>query len=325
MIFRESLERLFVDTPLAPWLESLPPLLERRAGAEAHGRLREWQAVVEGLPEGFPSSVDLRTPRVRIGAAEDLGSGDRERLKRGLEALHPWRKGPLELFGITIDAEWRSDWKWSRLQHHIEPLAGRRVLDVGCGNGYHLLRMVGEGAELVVGIDPTQLHVMQFRAVARYLSHPPVTLLPLSLEALPPSPACFDTLFSMGVIYHRRSPLDHLFALRERLRPGGELVLESLVVEGGPETVLLPAGRYARMRNVWFLPSVRALERWLVRSGFEAVRCIHQGITSPAEQRSTPWMRFESLEHALDPLDPSSTVESLPAPRRAILLARRPA
>jgi tRNA (mo5U34)-methyltransferase len=41
------------------------------------------------------------------------------------------------------------------------------------------------------------------------------------------------------------------------------------------------------------------------------------------EQRPTAWMRFESLPDFLDPDDPTHTVEGLPAPRRAVLIAKR--
>ena len=39
------------------------------------------------------------------------------------------------------------------------------------------------------------------------------------------------------------------------------------------------------------------------------------------EQRSTEWMRFDSLASALDPNDSGRTVEGWPAPERALLLA----
>ena len=148
--------------------------------------------------------------------------------------------------------------------------------------------------------------------------------LPLALEELPAKLEGFDTVFSMGVLYHRRSPIDHLLDLKDTLLRGGELVLETLVVEGDAQQVLVPEDRYAMMRNVWFLPSVPALERWLRRAGFEDVRCVDVSTTSVEEQRATEWMRFQSLPEFLDPADHSRTVEGLPAPTRAVLVARKP-
>lgn len=44
-----------------------------------------------------------------------------------------------------------------RVLPHLAPLQNRFVLDVGCGSGYHMWRMVGRKAKMVVGIDPTEL------------------------------------------------------------------------------------------------------------------------------------------------------------------------
>jgi tRNA (mo5U34)-methyltransferase len=175
----------------------------------------------------------------------------------------------------------------------------------------------------VVGVDPTQLFLMQFEMVRHCLGAHPLFVLPLTLEQLPPTSKCFDTLFSMGVFYHRRSPFDHLFALRDRLRPGGELVLETLVIPGEQGEVLVPEDRYAKMRNVWFLPSVSTLVGWLQRAGFEEVGVVDVSPTTTAEQRATDWMRFESLRDFLDPDDPKRTIEGYPSPLRAILVALR--
>ncbi len=310
------------NSPLASWARSLPARVAAALAPQVHGDLPAWQALLAGLPAVHPSGVDLCGDRVRIGSAGDCDAATRGAVEDALRALHPWRKGPFSVFGIHIDSEWRSDWKWARLQPHITPLAGRRVLDVGCGNGYYCLRMVGEGASLAVGIDPTLRYVVQFAALRHFLGGIPAYVLPLGIESLPREPAPFDTVFSMGVFYHRRSPLDHLLELRACLRKGGELVLETLVIEGGEGTVLVPRARYAQMRNVWFIPSVPTLTAWLQRCGFREVRPVDVTPTTTSEQRATEWMRFQSLADFLDPEDPARTIEGYPAPRRAILVAQ---
>src|SRR5574339_1065926 len=126
---------------------------------------------------------------------------------------------------------------------------------------------------------------------------------------MPQNSRAFDTIFSMGVLYHRRSPFDHLTDLRGALRSGGELVLETLVIEGGEHSVLVPEGRYAKMKNVWFLPSPQTLMSWLHRAGFRNVRVIEVTATTGEEQRTTDWMRFESLLDYLDPNDHTKTIE----------------
>jgi tRNA (mo5U34)-methyltransferase len=236
----------------------------------------------------------------------------------------PWRKGPFRLFGVDIDTEWRSDMKWARVVSALSDLRGRTVLDVGCGNGYYLYRMKGAGAENVIGVDPYLHFVVQSLIFAHFLGHDALPVLPLAAEQIPDNLEAFDTVFSMGILYHRRSPFEHLFRLKAFLRPGGELVLETLVIEGKEGEVLVPEGRYAKMNNVWFIPSVDELVRWLKRCGFVSIQVADCSVTTPDEQRRTDWMRFESLTDYLDPLYSDRTVEGYPAPRRAVLIAQKP-
>ncbi len=306
------------------WIDRLPQQIDHALDAKRHGDLARWQAVLGQLPVITPSSYDLTTDTVRIGAAADLGNVIQAEFKDLLMKFHPWRKGPFDLFGVQIDTEWRSDWKWNRIRDHIQPLKGRTVLDVGCGSGYHCWRMRGAGAELVIGIDPTLVFNMQYQAIANYLPDEPVFVLPLGIDDVPKDLRAFDTVFSMGVLYHRRSPIDHLFELRDCLVKGGELVLETLVIEGEAGEVLMPEDRYAQMRNVWFIPTVKTLELWLRRAGYRDVRVVDINTTSLQEQHATEWMHFQSLVDFLDPNDPSKTMEGYPAPCRATLVATAP-
>ena len=101
-------------------------------------------------------------------------------------------------------------------------------------------------------------------------------------------------------------------------------MLETLVVEGDENTVLVPGERYAQMRNVYFIPSAAALKNWLEKCGFVDVRIVDHCATTCQEQRRTDWMETASLADLLDPSDPTKTVEGYPAPLRAVLVARKP-
>ncbi|MBQ0797673.1 MAG: tRNA 5-methoxyuridine(34)/uridine 5-oxyacetic acid(34) synthase CmoB [Porticoccaceae bacterium] len=320
-------------TPLQQWAQLLPEQIARGLSQQRWGDLPQWQQVLADLPALTPSTIDFRDG-LTIGAPEDASDAQRQALKTTLMGLHPWRKGPYDLFGLNLDTEWRSDWKWDRLLPHIRPLDNHLVLDVGCGNGYHCWRMYGAGARRVIGIDPSPRFVHQFYAIKSYAlksyavknNDPtnqdlPVDVLPLGIEDVPPDLAAFDTVFSMGVLYHRRSPLDHLRELKACLKPGGQLVLETLITEGELGHTLVPEGRYAKMRNVWFLPSAPTLVSWLRKTGFKNVRVADTAVTTVEEQRATEWMNFESLADFLDPNDSSRTLEGHPAPQRAIILA----
>lgn len=305
---------------LPDWEDQLRATIEARTAPSAHGDMARWTRAMADLPAISPDSALLTNDVIRL-LRDDADEHQREQIRQSLLQLSPWRKGPFDVGGVFVDSEWRSDMKWRRVKEAID-VSGRRVLDVGCGNGYYGLRMVGAGARTVLGIDPTLLYVMQFRALKTYLPDLPIEVLPLRLAELPDERPTFDAVFSMGVLYHQRSPMDHLLQLRRQLLPGGELLLETLVLPGDEAKARTPPGRYARMRNVWALPTAPELETWLQRAGFRNIACHGTTRTGTGEQRSTEWMPFESLREALDPADPALTVEGWPAPTRAVLSAR---
>ncbi len=305
------------------WVRALKSALARTESGPPHGDLVHWRKILDELPSLGKTQLYLDRDHVGVDDADSADPVILGRIRDSLMSLHPWRKGPFRIHGVEIDAEWRSNLKWDRLQPAITPLRDRLVLDVGCGNGYYGWRMLGQGARLVLGIDPSRRFVCQFRALEHFLGELPTGVLPLALEDLPPGPGAFDTVFSMGVFYHRRSPFDHLLRLMDCLRPGGELVLETLIVDGAEGQVLVPPGRYAQMRNVWFLPSPGTLLAWLRRCGYRNPRLADLTPTTSDEQRSTEWMRFHSLIDFLDPGQPGLTREGLPAPVRAIVIAEK--
>ncbi len=288
-------------------------LVEERFNTAFHGDFTKWQAAINALPKESDC-------RVHIDDVVHLDFPQPNELATTLMQLHPWRKGPFKFAETHIDTEWRSDWKWRRMRDALV-LSNHRVLDVGCGNGYFGWRMLAAGAREVVGIDPTVLFCMQHRAVQHFAHHPNHWVLPLGIEEIPVE-RLFDSVFSMGVIYHRRSPTEHIETLTGLLNPGGQLILESIVVDG--KTGFKPKDRYARMRNVWWIPTVSEMEDWLRAAGLQRVECLDVSPTTEQEQRTTNWMTFESYRESLDPNDPEKTVEGYPAPKRAVMLAHLP-
>lgn len=288
----------------------------RRLENNPHGDMPGWLSAIEQLPagDGF-AELDKSSPALGRPVQDQVV------VHQNLQKLHPWRKGPLELAGVKIDTEWRSDWKWQRIAPHLD-LAGQTVLDIGCGNGYFGLRMLASGADLVIGIDPTLVFIMQWLAMHRLCPDLPNYVLPLGIEDLPGDVQTFDSVFSMGVLYHRRDAVGHLRQLKQFTYPGGQIVLETLVLEGEDRSLLEPPGRYARMRNVHAVPGLGLLLEWLQQAGLKNIQVLDISRTSTAEQRSTPWMTFDSLADCLDSNDPSITIEGHPAPVRAALLIR---
>lgn len=316
--FYDTLKR----TKLHDWAESLRPQIKKAFDTKTNGNLKRWYAAMEDLPPAQELPLFVKDGRVGIGEAL-LFEEKLKTLKEQLKAFKPWRKGPWELQGVHIDTEWHSDWKWERVAPHLSKLEGRKILDIGSGNGYYAYRMAIEGAKFVIGIDPGMLAVTQYLIMKSYTPSVPMWVLPVGIEAMPEQLNYFDTVLSMGVLYHRKSPIDHIMHMKNLVRPGGEIVLETIVVDNSYGNVLVPEDRYAKMRNVWFIPSVSMLETWMRRCGLKNIRTVDVSPTSTKEQRGTEWTEgVESLPDFLS-ADEQLTVEGYPAPLRAVVIAQR--
>ncbi len=307
--------------PHGPVLAELARQVESRLAKDS-GKGKTFRGLLRNLPGVVPAGVDLDNGYVRLGTANDLAAGDEKQLEVILKGLHPWRKGPFDFFGTRVDCEWRSDLKWDRVRDQIQPLRDRRILDIGSSSGYYMFRMLPSAPRLVLGLEPYLTFYYQFQVLRQFIQARQVYCLPIRFDDLPVLAGFFDTIFCMGILYHSRAPMDMLTRIRQQLSREGELVLETLIIEGPEDTALCPYPRYAKMHNAYFLPTVPCLEKWLRRAGFTCIRCVDITRTTPEEQRKTDWMTFESLTDFLDPDDPVRTIEGYPAPVRAILLAK---
>ncbi len=328
---------------LTKWLKSFASLAGTFDKVQNHGDLLKYLDAIDHAPEVIPSSYNLTKDVIQIGRNSDINDKDSTLLTETLKKLHPWRKGPWNYFGVYIDGEWRSDMKWKRISPHID-LNGKTALDVGCNNCYYSFRMLGSGARFVAAVDPTLTYMVQAYFAKSYIDKIytcinddfaqakyglPLLLIPCTLELtinkemFPHNDIqCFDYVFSMGVFYHRRSPFDHLLDLKSFVVPGGNIILETLVIDGGMGEVLVPTKSYAQMNNVWFLPSIYTMNNWLKKVGFTDIKLVSVETTTQIEQRQTKWMCFKSLDSGLDSHNKKLTIEGLPAPKRAIWIIK---
>jgi len=319
-LFREDLVNFFDDFLLKKISKKCLEI-SNQAYQVNNGNIPKWSQAIETIDALSKGKISLKKPYISI----NKDCIDSELLMDALYKLVPWRKGPFMINDVVLKSEWDGDMKWQRITKHIKPLKNKRVLDVGAGNGYFTLRMAMEGAKRVLGIEPFLLFNYQFRAIKSLIESPlNALLLPVKLEHIPKI-AIFDTIFSMGVLYHQKDHMAHLLQLHKMMTPDAELVLETLVVEGPEDYVLVPKGRYAQMRNVYSIPSIKTLKSWLNDANFNNVRVVDVNKTTTEEQRKTPWIgeNRASLEDFLDPLDDSLTIEGYPAPTRAIVVCER--
>jgi tRNA (mo5U34)-methyltransferase len=96
------------------------------------------------------------------------------------------------------------------------------------------------------------------------------------------------------------------------------------VIDSHNLDVLIPKERYAKMKNVWMIPSLKLLIKWADDAGLKNIRIINTAKTTLKEQRVTEWMQYESLANFLCQFDRKKTIEGYPAPVRSILIAEKP-
>lgn len=290
--------------------------------SKTHKKYPLWMHNLQKISSVNPATVSVKSPYIAI---ENLENYHHQSLLSQLRSLAPWRKGPYQLGSIIIDSEWQGWMKWERLKNYLPNLNNQQILDVGAGNGYFSYQMALNGAKQVWALEPYLLYNYQFFAIQSLIQNKlPIIMLPIKLEMLTVQ-QYFDIVFSMGVLYHQKSPIEHLKQLRNKLKKSGMLVLETLIIDGELGNHLLPKDRYAKMRNVWFIPSVLTMISYLERCGFEQIKCVNVNQTTRLEQHRTLWLgdNPESLEDFLNPDNPNQTIEGYPAPKRAVFICHK--
>ncbi|WP_276890879.1 tRNA 5-methoxyuridine(34)/uridine 5-oxyacetic acid(34) synthase CmoB [Helicobacter japonicus] len=242
--------------------------------------------------------------------------------------LKPWRKGPFFLFDTHIDSEWQSFIKWQILKPHCN-LSGKKIADVGCNNGYYMFEMLLHNQkampESITGFDPSGIFKAQYDFINHFINAPLHFEL-LGVEDLAAfaqahkSP--FDMIFCLGVLYHRLDPISTLKTLYQALNSGGELILDTLIYESESEICLSPAKSYAKMSNVYFIPSVSTLKGWCERAKFSSFEVLGFKPTTTQEQRHTQWVDSQSLDSFLNPTQ-TLTIEGYQAPLRGYFKVKK--
>ena len=276
-----------------------------------------YQEAIQALPKyndaevSFGDVVDIHIT--------NLSSEEAQQIRETALLMKPWRKGPFQINELFIDSEWQSQIKYNLLEPHFD-LEGKVVGDIGCNNGYYLFRMLSQKPEKLIGFDPSAIYYSQFQFLDHFIKSDIVYEL-LGVEHVEFYEHKFDTLFCLGVLYHRSDPVAMLKSLYKGLNKGGELILDTFMIDGEEEMCLTPRDRYSKIPNIYFVPTVNALKNWCLRAGFESVEVLEIMKTDLTEQRKTEWIDTQSLEDFLDPNDPEKTVEGYPAPRRVYIKA----
>jgi tRNA (mo5U34)-methyltransferase len=258
---------------------------------------------------------------IKIGKKDDLTTIEHQILQNAKTKLIPWRKGPFILFDDILETEWRSDKKYNLLRPHFN-LNDKIVADVGCNNGYYMLRMLEDNPKMITGFDPSPFFNLQFNLVNHFVKSD-IKFELLGVEHLENYEHKFDFIFMLGVLYHRADPIGTLKQLSKALNKNGEIIIDTFMIDGEDEVCLTPNSRYSKMPNIYFIPTIPALTNWLNRAGFIDIQVIAITTTDKEEQRVTPWTFEQSLDDYLDIKDKTKTVEGYPAPKRVYIKAKK--
>lgn len=323
----DRLHNIRIEDYLDTWgsvleAESIRHLRRMREASLYSSAMVPYQAAVDSMQSLPAHSIDLGQDVIQIGQAADLTEAQLAQVTQALKTFCPWKKGPFEVFGHFIDAEWRSHLKWQRILPQIQSLQGRKVADIGCHNGYFMFRMAAHNPNWVIGFEPVPKHYWNFQLLQNWIQKPNLMFELLGVEHLDLYPRFFDTIFCLGILYHQTDPVGLLRKMKSALAPGGELIIDCQGIAGELPVALTPQKRYAKAKGIWFLPTQSCLEHWIRRAGFQSVQVFFAEALSVQEQRRTPWADVESLQDFLDPINPTLTVEGYPAPWRYYAIAQ---
>lgn len=286
-------------------------------------RMDPFRQAHASMPTLKSQHLNLNTTAVQIGKAGELNAAQTEQLNKGLKIFIPWKKGPYNLFGTMIDSEWQSNLKWDRIFPQMPAIKDKRIGDIGCHNGYFMFRAAAHQPACIIGFDPHPRHFFHFHLMQRYAQLPNIHFEPLGVNIISHYPAYFDIILCLGLLYHLTNPIDALRDIHSALSADGQIIVDCQGIAGDQPLALVPQGRYAQARGIWFLPTLPCLTNWLIRAGFSNINCFYAKPLTPHEQRPTPWAPIKSLDDFLDPKDASRTIEGYPAPWRFYLTATK--
>jgi SAM-dependent methyltransferase len=110
-----------------------------------------------------------------------------------------------------------------RVKTGVDPreLAGRLVLDAGCGGGRYA-RLLGAQGARVVGVD---LSSAVDKAAALCAASSDVAIVQADLLDLPVAEGAFDLVYSIGVLHHTPDPRRAFAQVARRVKTGGRLAV----------------------------------------------------------------------------------------------------
>ena len=111
--------------------------------------------------------------------------------------------------------------EWEDLQKILPDFAGKAVLDLGCGYGWHCIYAAEHGAAHVTGVDLSQKMLEVARNKTQF---PQVEYIQGAIEDVTLPESTFDIVFSSLTIHYLKSFEDFVEKVYGWLRPGGDFI-----------------------------------------------------------------------------------------------------
>ncbi|MGO2852886.1 MAG: class I SAM-dependent methyltransferase [Tetragenococcus koreensis] len=112
--------------------------------------------------------------------------------------------------------------EWHRLKEVFPNFAGKTVLDLGCGYGWHCRYAADNGAKQVVGIDNSEKMIQQAQTMTQNMNVQYKVMDMFGLEQLNQT---FDVIISSLAIHYVKDYLGLIKGIYGQLAPGGKLVM----------------------------------------------------------------------------------------------------
>jgi SAM-dependent methyltransferase/uncharacterized protein YbaR (Trm112 family) len=171
---------------------------------------------------------------------------------------------------------WTEEQDWALFTRALDisdaDLAGRVVLDAGCGHARFTSQIARRGAGMAIGLDVAEAIDEAF-AATRAL--PNAHIVQANVAAPPFAPGSVDLVWCRGVLHHTPDPVAGHRALARVTKPGGKLYVWVYIKRFNPfrfvKTIFdflritrLPPGKLFVLCRVMAYPSIAAL--WLYRA-----------------------------------------------------------
>ena len=213
--------------------------------------------------------------------------------------------------------------EWETLERLLPDFSGKRVLDLGCGYGWHCIYAAEHGAAAVTGVDLSE----RMLAVAREkTSDSRVSYLCMDMAEIDFPPESFDVVFSSLAIHYLPSFSDFLERVRRCLAPGGDFVFSvehPIFTAAGPQDwYYAPDGRPLHFPVDRYFEEGRRIARFL---GEEVVK-YHRTLTTYLDSLLTGGFQLVRVVEPQPPermLDQPGMRDELRRPMMLLVSARK--